>query len=31
MTGAKEVVNTKNQFFHARQPQKGIFEILEVL
>ena len=27
MTGAKKVVNTKNQFFHARQPQKGIFEI----
>ena len=27
MTGAKKVVNTKNQFFHARQPREGIFEI----
>ena len=27
MTGAKKVVNTKNQFFHARQPRERIFEI----
>ena len=27
MGGAKKVVKTKNQFFHARQPRKGIFEI----
>ena len=25
--GAKKVVIIKNQFFHARQPRKGIFEI----
>ena len=24
---AKKVVNMKNQFFHARQPREGIFEI----
>ena len=27
MAGAKKVVILKNQFFHARQPRKGIFEI----
>ena len=27
MTGAKKVVITKNQFFHACQPREGIFEI----
>ena len=27
MTGAKKVAITKNQFFHARQLRKGIFEI----
>ena len=27
MPRAKKVVNMKNQFFHARQPQEGIFEI----
>ena len=27
MAGAKKVVRTKNQFFHARQLRKGIFEI----
>ncbi len=27
MAGAKKVVKIKNQFFHARQPRKGIFEI----
>ena len=27
MTGAKKVVNKKNQFFHARQPREGIFDI----
>ena len=25
MTGSKKVVITKNQFFHTRQPQEGIF------
>ena len=25
--GAQKVVRTKNQFFHARQQGKGIFEI----
>ena len=27
MPGSKKVVITKNQFFHARQPHEGIFEI----
>ena len=27
IAGAKKVVKIKNQFFHARQPCKGIFEI----
>ena len=27
MAGAKTVVKIKNQFFHARQPGQGIFEI----
>ena len=27
MTRAKKVVNIKNQFFHARQPREGIFDI----
>ena len=27
MPGSKKVVITKNQFFHARQPRKRIFEI----
>ena len=27
MPRAKKVVNMKNQFFHARQPREGIFEI----
>ena len=27
MPGSKKFVITKNQFFHARQPRKGIFEI----
>ena len=27
MAGAKKVVKMKNQFFHARQPREGIFEI----
>ena len=27
MAGAKKVVNIKNQFFHARQPREGIFDI----
>ena len=27
MAGAKKVVIIKNQFFHARQPHEGIFEI----
>ena len=27
MAGAKKVVIVKNQFFHACQPRKGIFEI----
>ena len=27
MAGAKKVVKIKNQFFHAHQPRKGIFEI----
>ena len=27
MAGAKKVVEIKNQFFHARQPRKEIFEI----
>ena len=27
MADAKKVVKMKNQFFHARQPRKGIFEI----
>ena len=27
MAGSKKVVITKNQFFHARQPREGIFEI----
>ena len=27
MTGAKKVIKVKNQFFHARQPRKRIFEI----
>ena len=27
MTRAKKVVNLKNQFFHARQPREGIFDI----
>ena len=27
MAGSKKVVKTKNQFFHARQPREGIFEI----
>ena len=31
MTGAKKVVKIKNQFFHARQPRKGIFEIRSLL
>ena len=31
MAGAKKVVKIKNQFFHARQPRKGIFEIHSLL
>ena len=31
MAGAKKVVRIKNQFFHARQPRKGIFEIYSLL
>ena len=31
MTGAKKVVNTKNQSFHAPQPCEGVFEILSLL
>ena len=27
MTRSKKVVIIKNQFFHARQPREGIFEI----
>ena len=27
MTRAKKVVNIKNQFFHARQPREGIFDV----
>ena len=27
MPGSKKVVISKNQFFHARQPREGIFEI----
>ena len=27
MTGAKKVVNKKNQFFHARQPREEIFDV----
>ena len=27
MARSKKVVKTKNQFFHARQPCEGIFEI----
>ena len=27
MTRAKKVANIKNQFFHARQPCEGIFDI----
>ena len=27
MPGSKKVFITKNQFFHARQPREGIFEI----
>ena len=27
MTGAQKVVKVKNQFFHARWPREGIFEI----
>ena len=27
MAGAKKVVKLKNQFFHARQPRKIIFDI----
>ena len=27
MAQSKKVVIIKNQFFHARQPRKGIFEI----
>ena len=27
MAGSQKVVITKNQFFHARQPREGIFEI----
>ena len=27
MARSKKVVKTKNQFFHARQPREGIFEI----
>ena len=27
MAGAKKVIKVKNQFFHARQPRKQIFEI----
>ena len=31
MAGAKKVVIIKNQFFHARQLRKGIFEIYSLL
>ena len=31
MAGAKKVDKIKNQFFHARQPRKGIFEIYSLL
>ena len=31
MTGAKKFDKIKNQFFHARQPCKGIFEIYLLL
>ena len=27
VTGSKKFIRVKNQFFHARQPCKGIFEI----
>ena len=27
IAGSKKVVIAKNQFFHARQPREGIFEI----
>ena len=27
MAGAKKVIKVKNQFFNARQPSEGIFEI----
>ena len=27
MAGAKKVIKVKNQFFHARQPREGIFNI----
>ena len=31
MAEAKKVAMMKNQFFHARQPRKGIFEIYSLL
>ena len=31
VTGSKKFIRVKNQFFHARQPCKGIFEIRSYL